>query len=133
MWRGRGPDGLLMFPCVLPGMPKPQVTWRKGPSSEPLRDRPGLVVLDDGSLFLATVSPTDGGDYWCQATNEAGSVSRRAELAVYGEQGPQSWGRFVHTSQWSPRIPGVGAPTPQFTARRLHVPAPQGPEAGVRT
>ncbi|XP_036769471.2 hemicentin-2 isoform X1 [Manis pentadactyla] len=71
------------LPCPARGTPKPQVTWRKGPSSEPLRDRPGLVVLDDGSLFLATVSPTDGGDYWCQATNEAGSVSRRAELAVH--------------------------------------------------
>ncbi|KAK2497112.1 hypothetical protein MC885_006692 [Smutsia gigantea] len=50
---------------------------------EPLHDRPGLVVLGDGSLFLATVSPADSGDYWCQSTNEAGSVSRRAELVVY--------------------------------------------------
>lgn len=43
--------------------PKPQVTWRKGLSSEPLRGRPGLAVLDEGSLFLASVSPSDGGDY----------------------------------------------------------------------
>uniref|UniRef100_A0A452UY39 Ig-like domain-containing protein n=1 Tax=Ursus maritimus TaxID=29073 RepID=A0A452UY39_URSMA len=71
------------LPCPARGTPKPQVTWRKGPSSEPLRGRPGLEVLDDGSLFLASVSPSDSGDYECQATNEAGSTSRRAKLVVY--------------------------------------------------
>ncbi|XP_065735248.1 hemicentin-2 [Phocoena phocoena] len=71
------------LPCPARGTPKPQVTWRKGPSSEPLYGRPGLAVLDEGSLFLASVSPTDGGDYECQATNEAGSASRRAKLVVH--------------------------------------------------
>lgn len=90
---------MLMTVCARPGNPKPQVTWRKSPSSEPLRDRPGLAVLDGGSLFLASVSPTDGGDYECQATNEAGSTSRRVKLVVYGEQGPPSLG------SWCPRMP----------------------------
>lgn len=89
---------MLMTPCAFPGTPKPQITWRKGPSSEPLRGRPGLAVLDEGSLFLASVSPTDSGDYECQATNEAGSASRRAKLVVYGEQDPRAGGRLVHTS-----------------------------------
>ncbi|XP_066112042.1 hemicentin-2 isoform X1 [Saccopteryx bilineata] len=71
------------LPCPARGTPKPQVTWRKGPSAELLRDRPGLAVLDGGSLFLASVSPTDSGDYECQAANEAGSASRRANLVVY--------------------------------------------------
>ncbi|KAM5259263.1 hemicentin-2 isoform 1-T1 [Hipposideros larvatus] len=71
------------LPCPARGMPKPQVTWRKGPSLEPLRGRPGLAVLDEGSLFLTAVSPTDGGDYDCLATNEAGSASRRVKLVVY--------------------------------------------------
>ncbi|XP_058380273.1 hemicentin-2 [Diceros bicornis minor] len=70
------------LPCPARGTPKPQVTWRKGLSSEPLRGRPGLAVLDEGSLFLASVSPADSGDYECQATNEAGSASRRAKLVV---------------------------------------------------
>uniref|UniRef100_A0A2K5KA06 Hemicentin-2 n=1 Tax=Colobus angolensis palliatus TaxID=336983 RepID=A0A2K5KA06_COLAP len=78
---------VLMTLCTLPGTPKPQITWRKGPSSEPLQDRPGVEVLEEGSLFLASVSPTDSGDYECQATNEVGSTSRRAKLVVYGEQG----------------------------------------------
>lgn len=95
MWVCGGGGGralTLITLCAWPGTPEPQVTWRKGASSEPLRGRPGLAVLDEGSLFLASVSPSDGGDYECQATNEAGSASRRAKLVVYGEQGPQSWG-----------------------------------------
>ncbi|XP_053415690.1 hemicentin-2 [Nycticebus coucang] len=71
------------LPCPARGTPAPQVTWRKGPSSEPLGGRPGVAVLDEGSLFLASVSPMDSGDYECQATNEAGSASRRAKLVVH--------------------------------------------------
>lgn len=63
---------------------------------EPLLGRPGLAVLDEGSLFLASVSPTDSGDYECQATNEAGSASRRAKLVVYGEWGPPGWAARAH-------------------------------------
>ncbi|XP_029776920.1 hemicentin-2, partial [Suricata suricatta] len=80
---GRCQSVVVMTPCAPSGVPPPQITWRKGPSSEPLRGRPGLEVLDEGSLFLASVSPTDSGDYECQATNEAGSASRRAKLVVY--------------------------------------------------
>uniref|UniRef100_A0A8C0MUA0 Hemicentin 2 n=1 Tax=Canis lupus familiaris TaxID=9615 RepID=A0A8C0MUA0_CANLF len=90
-WEANETSGLLervvgenaSLPCPARGTPTPQVTWWKGPSSEPLRGRPGLEVLDEGSLFLASVSPTDSGDYKCQATNEAGSTSRRAKLVVY--------------------------------------------------
>ncbi|KAF3821003.1 hypothetical protein GH733_011156 [Mirounga leonina] len=80
------------------GTPKPQVTWRKGPSSEPLRGRPGLEVLDEGSLFLASVSPTDSGDYECRATNEAGSTSRRAKLVVYVPPSIREDGRRANVS-----------------------------------
>lgn len=104
---------VLMTPCALPGTPKPQVTWRKGPSSEPLRGRPGLEVLDEGSLFLASVSPTDSGDYECQATNEAGSTSRRAKLVVYGKQGPQGGDGLYTPPSGTPGCPGVVAPGPQ--------------------
>ncbi|XP_045626988.1 hemicentin-2 [Ursus americanus] len=86
------------LPCPARGTPKPQVTWRKGPSSEPLRGRPGLEVLDDGSLFLASVSPSDSGDYECQATNEAGSTSRRAKLVVYVPPSIREDGRRANLS-----------------------------------
>ncbi|KAM9642204.1 hemicentin-2 [Trichechus inunguis] len=90
-WGAEEPSGLLervagenaSLPCPVRGTPKPQVTWRKSLSVEPLRGRPGVAVLDEGSLFLASVSPTDSGDYECQAINEAGSTSRRAKLVVF--------------------------------------------------
>ncbi|VTJ68807.1 Hypothetical predicted protein [Marmota monax] len=71
------------LPCPARGTPQPQVTWRKGPSAEPLPGRPGVAVLEEGSLFLSSVSPSDSGEYECQATNEAGSASRRSRLVVY--------------------------------------------------
>ncbi|XP_039714983.1 hemicentin-2-like, partial [Pteropus medius] len=86
------------LPCPARGTPEPQVTWRKGASSEPLRGRPGLAVLDEGSLFLASVSPSDGGDYECQATNEAGSASRRAKLVVYVPPSIREDGRRANVS-----------------------------------
>ncbi|KAM5299409.1 LOW QUALITY PROTEIN: hemicentin-2 [Ctenodactylus gundi] len=90
-WGADGSSGLLervagenaSLPCPAQGTPKPQVTWRKGPSSESLSGRPGAAVLADGSLLLSSVSPMDTGDYECQATNEAGSASRRAKLVVH--------------------------------------------------
>ncbi|XP_007942419.2 hemicentin-2 [Orycteropus afer afer] len=86
------------LPCPVRGTPKPQVTWRKSLSSEPLLGRPGVAVLDEGSLFLASVSPTDSGDYECQATNEAGSASRRAKLVVYVPPNIRADGRKANVS-----------------------------------
>lgn len=65
------------------------MTWRKNQSGEPLHGGPGLALLADGSLFLASISPGDSGDYECQATNEAGSASRSTRLLVHGKQGPR--------------------------------------------
>lgn len=81
----------LMILHTLPGTPKPQITWRRGPSSEPLNGRADVAVLDDGSLFLSSVSLADSGVYECQATNEVGSASRRAKLVVYGKPRPERW------------------------------------------
>jgi hemicentin len=84
---------VLMAWYTPPGTPKPQVMWRKGPSLEPLSGRPGVAVLDDGSLFLSSVSPMDSGDYECQATNEVGLASRRTTLVVYGKWDPRTGGQ----------------------------------------
>uniref|UniRef100_A0A2K6FSN4 Hemicentin 2 n=1 Tax=Propithecus coquereli TaxID=379532 RepID=A0A2K6FSN4_PROCO len=86
------------LPCPARGTPTPQVTWRKGPSSEPLWGRPGVAVLEEGSLFLASVSPMDSGDYECQATNEAGSASRRAKLVVHVPPSIREDGRKANVS-----------------------------------
>ncbi|XP_055255516.1 hemicentin-2 isoform X3 [Moschus berezovskii] len=143
------------LPCPARGTPKPQVTWRKGPSSEPLRGRPGLAVLDEGSLFLASVSPSDGGDYECQATNEAGSASRRAKLVVHVPPSLREDGRRANVSgmagqsltlecdangfpapeiTWlknGRKIPSVGGHRLLDGARALHFPRIQEGDSGL--
>nr|XP_020731255.1 hemicentin-2-like [Odocoileus virginianus texanus] len=143
------------LPCPARGTPKPQVTWRKGPSSEPLRGRPGLAVLDEGSLFLASVSPSDGGDYECQATNEAGSASRRAKLVVHVPPSLREDGRRANVSGMAGQsltleCDANGFPAPEITwlkdgrqipaagghrlldgARALHFPRIQESDSGL--
>ncbi|XP_028353185.1 hemicentin-2 [Physeter macrocephalus] len=143
------------LPCPARGTPKPQVTWRKGPSSEPLRGRPGLAVLDEGSLFLASVSPTDGGDYECQATNEAGSASRRAKLVVHVPPSIRENGHRANVSGMAGQsltleCDANGSPAPEITwlkdgeqipeagshrllegARALHFPRIQEGDSGL--
>ncbi|XP_052503745.1 LOW QUALITY PROTEIN: hemicentin-2 [Budorcas taxicolor] len=143
------------LPCPARGTPKPQVTWRKGPSSEPLRGRPGLAVLDEGSLFLASVSPSDGGDYECQATNEAGSASRRAKLVVRVPPSLREDGRRANVSGMAGQsltleCDASGFPAPEITwlkngrqipavgghrlldgARALHFPRIQEGDSGL--
>uniref|UniRef100_M3YMQ2 Hemicentin 2 n=1 Tax=Mustela putorius furo TaxID=9669 RepID=M3YMQ2_MUSPF len=105
-WEADESSGLLeraagenaSLPCPARGTPKPHITWRKGPSLEPLRGRPDLEVLEEGSLFLSSVSPADSGEYECQATNEAGSTSRRAKLVVYVPPSIQEDGRRANVS-----------------------------------
>ncbi|XP_027279680.1 hemicentin-2 isoform X2 [Cricetulus griseus] len=86
------------LPCPAQGTPKPQVTWRRGPSSEPLSGRADVAVLDEGSLFLSSVSLADSGEYECQATNEVGSASRRAKLVVYVPPSIREEGRVTNVS-----------------------------------
>ncbi|XP_021050559.1 hemicentin-2 [Mus pahari] len=86
------------LPCPARGTPKPRITWRRGPSSEPLNGRPDVVVLDEGSLLLSSVSLADSGEYECQATNEVGSASRRAKLVVYVPPSIREEGHITNVS-----------------------------------
>ncbi|XP_062447296.1 hemicentin-2 [Rhea pennata] len=68
--------------CPVKGTPMPSVVWLKD-SLEVLGIMQGTVVLDEGSLMIQTVQPSDSGVYTCLATNEVGSVSRTTQLLVY--------------------------------------------------
>ncbi|XP_012784766.2 hemicentin-2 [Ochotona princeps] len=138
------------LPCPARGTPQPQVTWRKGPSLEPLDDRPGVEVLPEGSLFLTSVSPSDSGDYECQATNEVGSASRRAKLVVYVPPSIREDGRQANVSGMAGQslmleCDANGSPAPEIVwlkdgqlmpqagSHRLHFPRVQETDAGLYT
>uniref|UniRef100_A0A8D0H9X7 Ig-like domain-containing protein n=1 Tax=Sphenodon punctatus TaxID=8508 RepID=A0A8D0H9X7_SPHPU len=72
----------VTLPCSAKGTPKPAVLWLKN-SAELLNGLSGTAVLEEGSLVIDSVLPSDSGDYTCLATNEVGSVQRRAKLMVY--------------------------------------------------
>lgn len=99
---------------------------------EPLRGQPGLAVLDGGSLFLASVSPSDGGDYECQATNEAGSASRRVKLVVYGEQGTPELGSWGTPPDGTPGCPGPESSTAEATGCAVPGGGGRGEGGGLR-
>ncbi|XP_030391158.1 hemicentin-2 isoform X2 [Gopherus evgoodei] len=72
----------VTLPCPAKGMPKPAVLWLKN-SAKLLGSLSGSSVLDEGSLVIGSVLPSDSGEYTCLATNEAGSVQKRTKLVVY--------------------------------------------------
>ncbi|XP_069861249.1 hemicentin-2 [Dipodomys merriami] len=140
------------LPCPAQGTPEPQVVWRRGPRAEPLSDRAGVEVLAGGALFLPAVSLADGGDYECQATNEAGSAARTTRLAVYVPPSIRENGRKANVSSVAGQSLALecdasGFPTPEIlwfkdgqpipeagglldTARTLHLPRVQEHHAG---
>ncbi|KAM4877133.1 hemicentin-2 [Thomomys bottae] len=143
------------LPCPAQGSPKPRVVWRKSPWPEPLSGGPGVEVLEGGALFLPSVSISDGGDYECQATSEAGSATRRAKLVVYVPPSIREDGRKANVSgmvgqSLALECDASGFPAPEILwlkdgqpiteagghrplngARTLHLPAVQESHAGL--
>lgn len=74
--------------CHATGEPEPTITWYKDGSV--VRTVQHRVLLPAGNLFFLRVvqsrKESDGGVYWCEATNALGkAVSRNATLTVAGE------------------------------------------------
>ncbi|XP_063590667.1 roundabout homolog 2-like [Penaeus indicus] len=79
--------------CKAEGKPPPVVRWYK--DGQLVRTSPGdpksqRVLLPTGSLFFLRVvhgkKEDDAGVYWCQASNEVGTVtSNNATLEIAGE------------------------------------------------
>ncbi|XP_032434339.1 hemicentin-1 [Xiphophorus hellerii] len=72
----------IRFVCSASGSPPPQISWSHG--NMPLANQPRFSLKKDGVLTIRGTLPEDAGDYTCQATNEAGSVSQSASL-TYAE------------------------------------------------
>ena len=73
------------FTFFLLGIPKPAVKWLRN-GRELTGSEPGISVLEDGTLLvIASVTPSDNGEYICVATNEAGRTERKYNLKVHGK------------------------------------------------
>ncbi|XP_072199268.1 hemicentin-1 isoform X3 [Excalfactoria chinensis] len=73
----------IAFPCPVKGIPKPIIKWLHN-GRELTGREPGISILEnDTLLIIASVTPSDNGDYICVATNEAGSRERKYNLKVH--------------------------------------------------
>nr|CAD7427621.1 unnamed protein product [Timema monikensis] len=83
-----------VLPCrVLIGDPAPSVSWYKDEemlSKEEIQ-WPGVVVTEDGSLFVNYATGELEGEYSCMATNVAGNASKTTRLIVLGV-----FGQIIH-------------------------------------
>uniref|UniRef100_A0A3B3X3L6 Ig-like domain-containing protein n=1 Tax=Poecilia mexicana TaxID=48701 RepID=A0A3B3X3L6_9TELE len=74
----------IRFVCSVSGSPPPQVSWSHG--NVALANQPRFSVNRAGVLTIRGALPEDAGDYTCQATNEAGSVTQSASLTYATQQ-----------------------------------------------
>uniref|UniRef100_A0A8B9BNN6 Hemicentin 1 n=1 Tax=Anser brachyrhynchus TaxID=132585 RepID=A0A8B9BNN6_9AVES len=73
----------IAFPCPARGIPKPVIKWLRN-GRELTGSEPGISILEDGTLLvIASVTPSDNGEYICVATNEAGNTERKYNLKVH--------------------------------------------------
>ncbi|XP_027318206.1 hemicentin-1 isoform X4 [Anas platyrhynchos] len=73
----------IAFPCPARGTPKPVIKWLHN-GRELTGSEPGISILENGTLLvIASVTPSDNGEYICVATNEAGNTERKYNLKVH--------------------------------------------------
>lgn len=69
------------------GVPVPNVKWFKDGEELQPSEHVRIESLPDGTnhLIIDSVNVEDQGNYRCEATNSAGSMSSKAPLTVNGE------------------------------------------------
>lgn len=65
--------------CEVRGMPPPEISWFRQDANMP----GGRTEPIDGGLRIKDVRPEDEGMYFCQASNDLGSIRAGARLTVY--------------------------------------------------
>ncbi|XP_065811778.1 hemicentin-1 [Labrus bergylta] len=72
----------ITLPCRASGVPAPEITWAKGGELLYLGG-PSFSLDSDGSLFIASPSGNETGEFICTATNAAGYASKKVQVTVY--------------------------------------------------
>ncbi|KAL3121108.1 hypothetical protein niasHT_005368 [Heterodera trifolii] len=82
------PGDTVVFECLPYGKPFPDIKWMKDGIELVPSEGMKIEALPDGTqrLTLDTVDFLAEGYYRCVATNEHGTASTRAELAIHGEK-----------------------------------------------
>lgn len=78
----------IAFECQVSGAPLPEVHWYKDGKEVKPNKHVEIKSLPDGTqkLVIHDAKPEDQGNYKCEATNVAGSMSSKAPLSVHGKQ-----------------------------------------------
>ena len=66
------------FTCIVTGTPTPTIEWYRGSGEI----NPEATITSDGVFTIPRVSPSDESDYYCKATNDAGTTEVRTILYV---------------------------------------------------
>ena len=66
------------FRCIAEGVPAPTVRWTRG-ADGPL---PDYATVQDGVMRIPNVRKSDEAEYYCTATNPAGTTSVRTIIYV---------------------------------------------------
>eukprot|EP00079_Xenopus_tropicalis_P024320 XP_012816895.1 PREDICTED: hemicentin-1 [Xenopus tropicalis] len=75
-------DEPVTLECISSGVPLPKTAWRKD-GSLLSHHNARFLVSQNGSLYISAVEVADSGQYFCLATNAAGSSQRQIDLLVY--------------------------------------------------
>ncbi|XP_046779307.1 hemicentin-1 isoform X19 [Gallus gallus] len=88
----------IAFPCPVKGTPKPVIKWLHN-GRELTGREPGISILEnDMLLIIASITPSDNGEYICVATNEAGRTERKYNLEVHVPPEIRDQERVTNTS-----------------------------------
>ena len=76
---------MAVLDCNATGNPPPIVSWFHSSLPVPEPDDPRVSQAANDSLIVEEVEEGDGGEYVCQAVNEAGTETAQLQLVVNGK------------------------------------------------